>query len=451
MWPLGIFCNGHVQVDAEKMSKSKGNFITLEGANELWGADATRFTCADAGDGILNANYDRVVADRAILGLTTELEWLQDILKGKGAKGTAAGLRAKGAPAVWLDRWFANEMVRLVHECADKYATMRFKEALKVGYYLMQEARDRYRAGTAHVGADEALVRQWAEWQALLMTPITPHWAEAMWEILGKPGCIVQARWPTPSAPVDAQLTIAGNYLFDTQHALATALVNRGKKKPAKGAAPAETEKPNQVNLYVAQSFPRWKEIVIDLLRAHYDEKTSSVSKEVMPLLNKHEELKSFGKGKQVPQFAAMMCAEAEAKGLGALALSMPFDELSVLADNLPYLCATLNVAKIHLYMDGGDAGPQPEVQQSAQPGKPQPHFFFSEDLSGPPPPTSSGGGGGAAAAAKKPTCFEYLEKHEVATVLNAAVNELGNVQPANPYTWLAEHMAKVAKQRGAK
>ena len=67
------------------------------------------------------------------------------------------------------------------------------------------------------------------------------------------------------------------------------ALTNSGHlgKNVVSSAAPAETEKPNQVNLYVAQSFPRWKEIVIDLLRAHYDEKTSSVSKEVMPLLNK--------------------------------------------------------------------------------------------------------------------------------------------------------------------
>ena len=82
-WPKGIFCNGHVQVDAEKMSKSKGNFITLEGAIELWGSDATRFTCADAGDGVENANYDRVVADRTILNLTTELEWIGETLGGK--------------------------------------------------------------------------------------------------------------------------------------------------------------------------------------------------------------------------------------------------------------------------------------------------------------------------------------------------------------------------------
>ena len=87
-------------------------------------------------------------------------------------------------------------------------------------------------------------------------------------------------------------------------HSLAAALVNRGKKKPAKGAPPAESEKPNAVNLYVAQSFPRWKEIVLDLLRAHFDAASSEVAAAVMPLINKNEELKAFNKGKQVPRMA---------------------------------------------------------------------------------------------------------------------------------------------------
>ena len=45
----------------------------------------------------------------------------------------------------------------------------------------------------------------------------------------------------------------------------------------------------------------------------------------------------------------------------------------------LPYLCSTLQIAKIHLITDKVE-GPQPEVQANATPGKPQPHFF-SEDL----------------------------------------------------------------------
>ena len=29
LWPRGVYCNGHIMVDAEKMSKSKGNFLML--------------------------------------------------------------------------------------------------------------------------------------------------------------------------------------------------------------------------------------------------------------------------------------------------------------------------------------------------------------------------------------------------------------------------------------
>lgn len=45
----GIYCNGHVMVDAEKMSKSKGNFLMLLECVEEYSADATRFALADAG------------------------------------------------------------------------------------------------------------------------------------------------------------------------------------------------------------------------------------------------------------------------------------------------------------------------------------------------------------------------------------------------------------------
>jgi leucyl-tRNA synthetase len=253
MWPRGFYCCGLVQVDGEKMSKSKGNFITVEDANTLWGADATRFTCADAGDGILNANYDRKVVNQAILALTTEFEWITDTLnrnQGKAAASKAvSALRPPGAPAVWLDGWFANEMTVIAAAAAKAYDAMRFKEALKTSFYLMQEARDRYRAGTSHVGASEELVRQWAEWQALMMNPITPHWSEAIWEFLGKEGLCVHAKWPVPAVPEDPAITRAGEYLFEVAHTLSASLVKSTQPKKAGkgGAAPEAAEKPNQV------------------------------------------------------------------------------------------------------------------------------------------------------------------------------------------------------------
>jgi leucyl-tRNA synthetase len=98
-------------------------------------------------------------------------------------------------------------MTVIAAAAAKAYDAMRFKEALKTSFYLMQEARDRYRAGTSHVGASEELVRQWAEWQALMMNPITPHWSEAIWEFLGKEGLCVHAKWPVPA--VDNSLILS--------------------------------------------------------------------------------------------------------------------------------------------------------------------------------------------------------------------------------------------------
>ena len=58
---------------------------------------------------------------------------------------------------------------------------MRFRDALKYSFYGMMDARDRYRTGTGHtVGARPPLLRQCAEWFALPMTPIAPHWSDAV-------------------------------------------------------------------------------------------------------------------------------------------------------------------------------------------------------------------------------------------------------------------------------
>jgi len=64
-----------------------------------------------------------------------------------------------------------------------------FKLALKEGYYEFQAARDYYREACAssNISMHRDLVYQFVEWQALLITPIAPHWAEYIWlEVLKK-------------------------------------------------------------------------------------------------------------------------------------------------------------------------------------------------------------------------------------------------------------------------
>lgn len=76
-WPLGIRTNGHLMINGQKMSKSKGNSLTLREGIEKFGADAMRLTLADSGDGVEDANFDEKTANANILRLHTLLGWCE--------------------------------------------------------------------------------------------------------------------------------------------------------------------------------------------------------------------------------------------------------------------------------------------------------------------------------------------------------------------------------------
>lgn len=70
-WPRGIRTNGHLLLNGEKMSKSTGNFLTLDDMVKKYGADASRIGLADAGDTMGDSNFEEDVANQAILRLHT--------------------------------------------------------------------------------------------------------------------------------------------------------------------------------------------------------------------------------------------------------------------------------------------------------------------------------------------------------------------------------------------
>ena len=66
-----FYCNGYVQVNGEKMSKNKGNFILLGEVSREYGADAVRYACADAGDTLDDANFTFENVNSGIMMLST--------------------------------------------------------------------------------------------------------------------------------------------------------------------------------------------------------------------------------------------------------------------------------------------------------------------------------------------------------------------------------------------
>ena len=169
LWPRGYYCNGHVLVDAEKMSKSKGNFLMMNNTIEKYTADATRLACADAGDSLDDANFDRSTADSAVLTLVAEDAWISEIV---GSQDLRTG------ELNTMDKILLNETYRLTAAAGGAFSAMQFKEGLKQGWFEMLLARNDYRSWCvdSEVGLHADVVRTWIETIVIVICPICPHW-----------------------------------------------------------------------------------------------------------------------------------------------------------------------------------------------------------------------------------------------------------------------------------
>jgi leucyl-tRNA synthetase len=282
-WPKAVRSNGHLLLNNAKMSKSTGNFLTLQEALSKYGADATRFALADAGDGLEDANFLEKTADDAILKLYTEKEWIQETLS-----DIEKGVLRTGEWS-WNDKVFDCEMNRLI-EAADKtYEAMLYRETLKNAFYDMQNIRGEYRKvttgrGLVSVNVDNEvfegmhkdLVLKFIETLAIMMVPITPHFSEHVWmDLLKKPVSIMKALWPKVKT-TDESLIAASSYIRGIGSAIRSAEDVAARKKAKKGAVATEQASADSetktLRLFMAESFPEWQEQTIDILKACWNE-----------------------------------------------------------------------------------------------------------------------------------------------------------------------------------
>ena len=162
-WPQSFFTNGHITIDGSKMSKSDGTFITMKDACVEYSADATRFTLADAGDGLEDANFEKKSANAAILKLTKEIAWVEEVTQ------QLPHMRRGPDQLTFLDRVFLNEMNACIAAADGYYAQLQFRFALKAAFHDLTAFRDAYRGNVPTLHAD--VVQRYLEVSILLIAP----------------------------------------------------------------------------------------------------------------------------------------------------------------------------------------------------------------------------------------------------------------------------------------
>jgi leucyl-tRNA synthetase len=357
LWPRGYYTNGHVMVDAEKMSKSKGNFLMMLETVEEYSADATRFACADAGDTLDDANFSRDTANAAIIALSNEAAWIKEVL----LETDKSTLRS-GDDLNFMDKVLDNETNRLIRATEDCYERMQFREGLQRGWHEMKIAKDQYKSwcNDSGIAVHEGIVRKWAESLIIAICPICPHWSETMWKDLGKEVLAVKAPWPTVGEE-DKLLSRQAKFLRDSLKIFRTAA---GKAK--KGWKTA--------TILVADEYPDWKVKALLWMQSQYDSATGSFPATFMKDLKDWSGSNVSDKKliKFTMQFVSFMKREVEDVGEMAMDIKCPFDQSAILNESLSYIKSQIGIGELSVgSVEDAELKVPDKVSQNVLPGKP--------------------------------------------------------------------------------
>ncbi|KAH7145475.1 hypothetical protein B0J13DRAFT_595402 [Dactylonectria estremocensis] len=334
-WPKGIRCNGHLMLNGEKMSKSTGNFMTLQDLVGKYGADATRIGLADAGDGIGDSNLVEDSLDSAILRLYTLRDWIEDTLKSDLRRGEFS----------YIDKIFVNEMNSLTKLTIRHYTETNYKLALKTGLYDFNNALSFYREYSVGATMHHDLVTRYVELQCLLIAVIAPHWAEAVWiEILRKPQSIQLSRFPqVPEA--DAALSAARKYMSQTSANINSAEGLQMRKRAKGKDVSFDPKKAKKLTIYMNERFPAWQNTQIELFKELWDPLTKSVDDKVLASrIDKTEKKRAMAFLQSLKK--RVQSGESEKDVFDR---KLPFDEEQVLVSMLDTLKRSANLKEIQV------------------------------------------------------------------------------------------------------
>jgi leucyl-tRNA synthetase len=209
----------------EKMSKSKNNGIDPQTMIERYGADTVRlFMMSDS-----PPEQSLEWSDAGVEGAYHFLKRFWKLVHEHLAQGSAPALD----PAELTPQ--QRDLFRLIHETIAKVnddVGQRYK--FNTAIAKVRELLNAFTASKSTTTQDRALMQLALESAVLLLAPITPHIADALWQALGHQESVIDARWPEADA----------NALVREQIALVVQVNGklRGKVEVATNAAEADIQ-----------------------------------------------------------------------------------------------------------------------------------------------------------------------------------------------------------------
>jgi leucyl-tRNA synthetase len=226
-WPTHFSVNGMIQIEGEKMSKTKGNFVTWRAALDRYGADAFRLALALTADGMDDADWRGKNAEDAKARIESIMPFIRKSLK-----------ESKRRERTVLDAWLLSTVHRRIASMNQAFDEMKMRRAASIAFLEVWNDLRWYirRSEEPRRQTLEDVFNSWVR----LMAPFTPFAAEELNRELGGKGLIGQADWPSQD-----------DYPVDEEAELSEQVVNRVLEDARNVLSIVKGQK-TKLNIYVA-------------------------------------------------------------------------------------------------------------------------------------------------------------------------------------------------------
>jgi len=262
-WPRQIVTNGFVLMDGKKMSKSMGNIIPIRAAVKQFGADAIRFVVVSGADLSADTDFNRP----AVEGVISRMKAMQAAMEKYAVK-------KDGAKKDIADKWLLSRMHKRAIAAPQMYEKFQLRElSLELFYNTFNDVQWYLKR------AEAPQLREFFEMWVPLVAPMVPHFAEEMWQALGKKHYVEDAPFvavaPMPEGDekkVDETLEAAEDYILRVREDISSILKLMKKsgrifsavERADASSTPIKKEKAERVELFVAASWKRKLRAIAD-------------------------------------------------------------------------------------------------------------------------------------------------------------------------------------------
>jgi len=178
-----LLCQGMVIKDGAKMSKSKGNVVSVDEITQKYGADTARLFILFASP----PEKDLEWSDRGVQGCYRFLNRVRNLVEEIKSKHKKTVLKTYDQEEKKLNR-ITHSAIKKVTEDIESF---HFNTAIAAIMELSNGIYDylRKKDTSSHL-------RESVEKLILLLAPFAPHICEELWEVLGHRGSVIKKSWP---------------------------------------------------------------------------------------------------------------------------------------------------------------------------------------------------------------------------------------------------------------